>query len=91
VILHLQAKPNARRNELLPGPTGRWVVRLAAPPQDGQANAVLLVFLAEVFGVPKRAVQLLSGHTAPFKKVAIEGLTEEAGAAVLARYCAAAG
>jgi len=62
------------------------MVRLAAPPQDGQANAELLVFLAEVFGVAKRDVQLLSGHTAPFKKVEISGLSEEAGAAILARH-----
>lgn len=88
MTLHLQAKPNAWRNELLPGPDGRWLVRLAAPPQDGQANAVLLAFLADVFGVPKRAVQLLSGHTAPFKKVAISGLSDEAGALVLTRYLA---
>jgi uncharacterized protein (TIGR00251 family) len=86
MILHLQAKPNARHNQLLPGPAGRWHVRLAAPPQDGQANAVLVAFLAEVFGVAKREVQLLSGHTAPFKKVEISGLSDEAGAAVLARY-----
>jgi len=86
MTLHLHAKPNARRNQLLPGPDGRWLVRLAAPPQDGQANAVLLAFLAEVFGVPKRDVALLSGHTAPFKKVEISGFSDEAGAAVLARY-----
>ncbi|GAA4508568.1 DUF167 domain-containing protein [Hymenobacter ginsengisoli] len=86
MTLHLHAKPNARRTELLPGPDGRWLVRLAAPPHDGQANAVLLAFLAELFGVPKRDVQLLSGHTAPFKKVEISGLTDEAGALLLARY-----
>ena len=86
MILHLQAKPNARRNQLLPDPAGRWLVRLAAPPQDGQANAVLVAFLAEVFGVTKREVVLLSGHAAPFKKVEISGLSDEAGAAVLARY-----
>ncbi len=91
MILHLHAKPNARRNQLLPGPDGRWVVRLAAPPHEGQANAVLLAFLAELFGVPKRAVQLLSGHTAPFKKVEIGDLSDEAGAAVLARYGTGAG
>ena len=89
MTLHLQAKPNARRNQLRPGPNGRWLVHLAAPPQDGQANAVLLAFLAEIFSVPKRAVVLLSGHTAPFKKVQVSGLTDEAGVAVLARYCAA--
>jgi uncharacterized protein (TIGR00251 family) len=88
VTLYLQAKPNARRTQLLPGPDGRWLVRLAAPPQDGQANAVLLAFLADVFSVPRRDVVLLSGHTAPFKKVAISGVSDEAGAAVLARYTA---
>jgi uncharacterized protein (TIGR00251 family) len=86
MILHLHAKPNARRNQLLPSPNGRWLVRLAAPPQDGQANAELLAFLAQVFGVPKRDVQLLSGHTAPFKKVEISGLSDEAGAVILANY-----
>ncbi len=86
MTLHLLAKPNARRNQLLPGPDGRWLVRLAAPPQDGQANAELLAFLAEVFGVSKRSVQLLSGHTAPFKKVEISDLSDEAGAAILAHY-----
>ena len=86
MILHLQAKPNARRNQLLPGPTGRWTVRLAAPPQDGLANAELLTFLAEVFGVAKSSVLLLSGHTAPFKKVEVASVSDEAGATVLARY-----
>jgi uncharacterized protein (TIGR00251 family) len=85
LILHLQAKPNARRNELRPGPDGRWLVRLAAPPQDGQANAALLAFLADIFGVSRRDVHLLSGHTAPFKKVEISGVSDEAGAAVLSQ------
>lgn len=89
MILHLQAKPNARQNQLLPGADGRWTVRLAAPPQDGKANAGLLAFLAKVFGVAKSNVQLLSGHTAPFKKVEVAGLSEEEDAAVLARYTAA--
>jgi uncharacterized protein (TIGR00251 family) len=87
LIIFLHAKPNARQNQLLPGPEGRWTVRLAAPPQEGQANAELLAFLAKVFGVAKRDVQLLSGHTAPFKKVEISGLSDEAGAALLAQYC----
>jgi uncharacterized protein (TIGR00251 family) len=89
MILHLQAKPNARQNQMLPGSAGRWSVRLAAPPQDGKANAVLLAFLAEVFGVNKSSVQLLSGHTAPFKKVEIISLSDEEGAIALARYTAA--
>ncbi len=86
MTLHIHAKPNARQNQLLPGPDGRWTVRLAAPPQDGKANAALLAFVAEVFGVAKSSVQLLSGHTAPFKKLEVTGLSEAEGEAVLARY-----
>ena len=84
MILHLRAKPNARANQLLRAADGSLTVRLKAPPQEGQANAVLLAFLAATFGVPKSRVLLLSGHTAPFKKVEIEGVSEEAGLLVLA-------
>ena len=86
MILHLRAKPNARHNQLLrTAADGTLTVRLQAPPQEGQANAELLVFLAATFGVPKSRVTLLSGHTAPFKKVEIEGVSAEEGARVLAR------
>jgi uncharacterized protein (TIGR00251 family) len=85
MILHLRAKPNAHQNQLLRGADGSLTVRLKAPPQEGQANAVLLAFLAETFGVPKSSLTLLSGHTAPFKKVEVAGMSEEEGARVLAQ------
>jgi len=85
-ILHLRAKPNARANQLLVAADGTITVRLKAPPQEGQANATLLAFLAEVFGTSKSQVELLSGHTSPFKKVAVHGLDEAQLAIVLARY-----
>ncbi|GAB3855906.1 hypothetical protein GCM10028822_27480 [Hymenobacter terrigena] len=84
MILHLRAKPNARENHLLRAADGTLTVRLKAPSQEGQANAVLLAFLATVFAVPKSRVLLLSGHTAPFKKLEIEGVSEEDGQRVLA-------
>jgi uncharacterized protein (TIGR00251 family) len=85
MTLHLRAKPNARVNQLLAAPDGSLTVRLKAPPQDGQANAVLLAFLAETFGVPKSWVTLMSGHTAPFKKVEITDLSEADGQRILTR------
>jgi uncharacterized protein (TIGR00251 family) len=85
-VLHLKAKPNGRRNQLAVAPDGTVTVRLNAPAQDGKANACLLEYLAEVFGVSKSSVALLSGHTAPFKKVELSGLDEAEFAAVLARF-----
>lgn len=76
--LHLKAKPNARRNALELLPDGTLSVRLQAPPQDGKANDCLLRFLAEVLHVPRSSLALLSGHSAPFKKVQVAGLSDEA-------------
>lgn len=76
-VLHLKAKPNARRNQLAVAPDGTVTVRLHAPAQDGRANACLLAYLAEVFGVSKSSLTLLSGHTAPYKRVEVGGLTEQ--------------
>jgi uncharacterized protein YggU (UPF0235/DUF167 family) len=89
-VLHLRARPNARTNELLVAPDGTVTVRLKAPPQDGQANACLLTYLAEVFSVRKSAVTLLTGHTAPFKKVQLDAVDEATLQAVLARHRPAA-
>ena len=46
-------------------------VRLAAPAQDGKANRELCRFLAEAFGVPLGAVELLSGESSRHKRVKI--------------------
>ncbi|MBF9236872.1 DUF167 domain-containing protein [Hymenobacter sp. BT683] len=89
-ILHLRAKPGAKTTVLQVAADGTVTVRLNAPAQDGKANACLLAYLAEVFGVSKSSIELLSGHTAPFKKVRIDGIDEAAGQAVLARLQAAA-
>ena len=85
-ILHLKAKPGSRANQLLVGPDGTVTVRLHAPAQDGKANAALRVYLAEVFGTSKSRVELLSGHTTPFKKLALLDVDDDELAAVLARH-----
>ena len=47
-------------------------VRLAAPPVDGKANAELLRFLADAFGVPLRNVVLVRGETSRQKVVRVD-------------------
>lgn len=85
-ILHLKAKPNARQNALLVAPDGTVTVRLAAPAHDGKANACLLAYLASVFNVAKSGVELLSGHTAPFKKMDIHGVSDDELQIILQQY-----
>jgi uncharacterized protein (TIGR00251 family) len=48
---------------------------LSAPPIDGRANAALVDFFAEVFSVPRSAVQVLAGERSRNKVIRIAGRT----------------
>jgi uncharacterized protein len=50
-------------------------MRLAAPPVDGAANALLLRWLAEACGVPLAAVSLVSGVASRRKIVRVIGVS----------------
>jgi uncharacterized protein len=49
-------------------------VRVAAPPEDGRANAAVCRLLAEVLGVPRAAVTIVSGHGSRDKLVDVAGV-----------------
>ena len=79
--LNIQTTPNAPRSEIVgwAGATGdpledRLKVKVKAPAVEGKANAELLRFLAESFGVRPGAVSLVRGGTARLKVVRIEGV-----------------
>ncbi len=85
IQLTIQATPNAPRSEIVgwvggsgDPQTDRLKVKVKAPAVEGKANAELLRFLAEVFGVRPGAVTLVRGETARLKVVRIEGVEKEA-------------
>ena len=61
-------------------------LRVAAPPVDGKANTAALEHLADVLGVRRRDLEIVSGATARSKVVRVAGLD----AATVARRLAAA-
>ena len=69
--LTLHVQPGASRTEVAGTHGDALKLRLAAPPVEGKANAELLRFLAEVFGVPRRNVTLLRGESSRAKVVRI--------------------
>ncbi|HQR16824.1 MAG TPA: DUF167 family protein [Gemmatimonadales bacterium] len=83
VRLRLRIQPRASRSEVvgLHGDTIR--IRLAAPPVDGAANEELVRHLAEIFGVPRRAVEIAAGHAARLKTVTVAGVDPAAAARAL--------
>ena len=65
--LSVRAQPGARRSGL----AGVWnkslKLAVAAPPEDGRANAALQRLLAELFGLRPSAVELVRGHSSRSK------------------------
>jgi uncharacterized protein (TIGR00251 family) len=74
VRLDVRARPRASRTKLLGEKEGALEIALAAPPVDGEANAELARFLAEVFGVPARDVAVVAGQTGKRKVVEVRGI-----------------
>ena len=72
--LRVRVIPRAARDELAGRRAdGVVLVRVTAPPADGEANAAVSAVLAEAFGVGGRAVRLVSGATSRTKLFEIEG------------------
>ena len=75
--LKVKDVPGASRTEIV-GRLGEALkVRVAAPPEGGQANRAILALLAERLGLPAAGVTLVSGAASPAKVVALRGVSAE--------------
>lgn len=74
-ILAIRVIPRARRSEIAGLRGDALLVRLAAPPIDGAANAALLEFVADHLRVARRHVTLLTGERSRMKTLRVDGLT----------------
>jgi uncharacterized protein (TIGR00251 family) len=77
-LLSVRVQPRAKRSEVVGEREGAVVVRVAAPPVDGKANAALCRFVAEAAGVPRGAVHVVRGESGRDKLLRIEGRDVEA-------------
>ena len=76
--VRVRVQPRAKRSEIAGVRAGALVVRVAAPPVDGKANAALCALLAERAGVPRSRVSVLRGAGARDKVVRLEGVERDA-------------
>jgi uncharacterized protein (TIGR00251 family) len=65
---------------------GALLVKLSAPPVEGQANESLLRFIAHICDVPRRAVTLMSGERSRNKAIRVNHVTR-AEATLRVRAC----
>lgn len=71
LTLHIQ--PGAKRTEIVGLHGDSLKIRLAAPPVEGRANEALLKFLAGLFAVPLRSIEITQGGQSRRKVVSVSG------------------
>ncbi len=74
--LRVKVVPGAARTEVV-GRLGAAVkVRVAAPPEGGQANREVCALLADRLGLPLAQVTVVSGPASPNKVIGLVGIAE---------------
>ena len=72
VYLSLKVRPNAAMTALKDIMSDETVkIDIAAKPEQGKANAVLIKFLAKEFGIAKENIKMLSGVSERLKLIKI--------------------
>lgn len=87
-ILRLRVTPNASKDaiegvETTADGLSHLKVRVRAVPDKGAANAAVLTLLAKTLGVPKSALELVSGHAARIKTMRVATLCPDQAEATL--------
>jgi uncharacterized protein (TIGR00251 family) len=70
-LLAIYVQPGARTSEVVGLHGEDLKIRIAAPPADGRANALLEEFIAAALGVPKRCVSVVKGGASRRKTVQV--------------------
>jgi uncharacterized protein (TIGR00251 family) len=89
VTLAIRAQPGARKTAITgicgEGNAAQLKIAVSAPPVEGRANDALIALLAEIFSLPKSAIELASGATARSKVFLLRGISIAKAEAALAK------
>jgi uncharacterized protein (TIGR00251 family) len=75
--LEVYIQPRASRSEVAGMHDGVVKIRIAAPAVENAANLALVEFVAEMLGVAKRSVRIVSGTASRRKVLEIDGVKGE--------------
>lgn len=78
LTLRARVQPRAARDGLAGLRQGAVVVRLTAPPVEGEANAALQRFLGRALGLPPSSIALVRGERGRDKLLRLTGVTATA-------------
>jgi uncharacterized protein (TIGR00251 family) len=71
LLVEVKVVPGASRSQVAGTRDGALLVRVAAPPEKGKANEELRDCLARALGLPKSAIELVSGASSRRKRLSL--------------------
>ena len=71
LLVEIKVVPGAARSGVAGTRDGALLVRVAAPPEKGKANEELRDCLSRVLGIPKSAIELVSGASSRRKRLSV--------------------
>ncbi len=74
--LRIRVVPRASRPGLSRDAQGTLRAHVGAPPVEGAANRALLALLADLLGLPKRALEIAHGERGRDKVIRVRGRSE---------------
>lgn len=77
MTITVKVVPGSRRTESAGLHGHAYKIRIAAPPEKGKANKMLVEFLAGQLNIKKNAVQIKSGKTSCIKQVLLRGVSQQ--------------
>jgi uncharacterized protein (TIGR00251 family) len=88
VVIDVHVQPGGSRDEIVGRHGDALKVKVSAPPEGGKANKAVCRLLADAFGVPRSAVEVVSGATSRRKRIRLAGVSVDAAEARLERLLA---
>lgn len=76
LFLRLRVSPGARKARVGGEYDGALKLSVTEPPEKGRANEGVVALLADALEIPRKQIELVSGHASQDKRVAIAGLDE---------------
>ncbi len=74
ILIRVFIQPKSSKNEIIGPHNDAIKIKITAPPIDGEANTGLIEFLAKLFKIPKRDLQIIKGETSRQKTLLAHGV-----------------
>jgi uncharacterized protein (TIGR00251 family) len=74
MIVRLKVVPSSSRDQIVGWLGDALKIKVAAPPEKGQANQAVIHLLARTMGVDPASIRVTAGESSPHKIVEIKGV-----------------